>query len=120
VKNEILRNIWGHGFVKINNIQKVDNIGAYVIKYLSKDLQKREKFSNYYLRSRNLEEPKVYYGEIARSVLIRANPELLCQREFENEFTGKGLYRQFRGYFSVAKVLILGIISSLLISGKYE
>ena len=117
IKNEELRKIWGYGFVKINIIEKVDHIGAYVVKYLSKDLQKREKFNNYYLRSRNLKEPTVYYGEIARRVLMQANPELLRQYEFENEFTGKGLYRQFRGYTSVAKVLILGIISSLLISG---
>ena len=33
-----LRQLWGHGHVKINQIKHVDNIGAYVIKYMHKDM----------------------------------------------------------------------------------
>jgi hypothetical protein len=32
-----LERIWGNGFVKINAIDKVDNLGAYVIKYMTVD-----------------------------------------------------------------------------------
>lgn len=32
-----LENIWSNGFIKINAIDKVDNLGAYVIKYMTKD-----------------------------------------------------------------------------------
>lgn len=33
-----LQEIWGQGFVKINAIDKVDNVGAYVVKYMQKDI----------------------------------------------------------------------------------
>lgn len=35
LENEMLRKIWGHGFVRINKIQGVDNIGSYLTAYLS-------------------------------------------------------------------------------------
>lgn len=34
---DILRNSWKHGFVKINSIDNVNNLGAYVCKYITKD-----------------------------------------------------------------------------------
>jgi len=38
IPNKILREIWGNGYVTINDITKVDNVGAYVIKYMTKDI----------------------------------------------------------------------------------
>ncbi|WP_310879150.1 rolling circle replication-associated protein [Priestia megaterium] len=35
IKNEELAKIWGNGFVKVNSLEKVDNIGAYVTAYLT-------------------------------------------------------------------------------------
>lgn len=56
-KAELAR-LWGHGFVKINAIDKVDNVGAYVIKYMTSDMDdKRLCGENAYLRSRGLETP---------------------------------------------------------------
>jgi len=40
VKNSILSDIWGHGFVKINKIKHVTNLGAYICKYLNSFSQK--------------------------------------------------------------------------------
>lgn len=37
IKKSVLEKLWGLGFIKINAIDKVDNIGAYVIKYATKD-----------------------------------------------------------------------------------
>lgn len=37
IKAKELETIWSNGFIKINAIDKVDNIGAYVIKYMTKD-----------------------------------------------------------------------------------
>ena len=37
VKKKELSEIWGLGFVKINKIDHVDNVGAYVSKYMSKE-----------------------------------------------------------------------------------
>lgn len=38
IKKKELSDIWGNGFVKINVIDKVDNVGAYVVKYMNKDI----------------------------------------------------------------------------------
>ena len=44
--------------MKINRIDKVDNVGAYVIKYMTADMDdKRLCGLNAYLHSRGLEEP---------------------------------------------------------------
>jgi len=66
VENRDLRDIWRNGFVKINRIKHVDNIGAYIVKYTNKNcddvrLHKRKA----YLRSENLKKPKVLIGRNA-------------------------------------------------------
>lgn len=35
VKNEWLRNLWGHGFVRVQALKNADNIGAYLTAYLA-------------------------------------------------------------------------------------
>lgn len=60
IKKSELAKIWGGGFVKINAIDKVDNIGAYVVKYMTADLDDtRLQGKSAYLHSRGLDEPKV-------------------------------------------------------------
>jgi hypothetical protein len=34
IQNEVLRDIWGHGFVTIKKLDDVDNVGAYLTAYL--------------------------------------------------------------------------------------
>lgn len=58
IKNADLRRIWGHGWVKVNRIKHVDNLGAYVVKYMSKDLSDdRLRGRKSYLCSQGLERP---------------------------------------------------------------
>lgn len=58
VKASELQEIWRAGFIKINAIDKVDNVGAYVIKYMCKDTEDvRLCGENAYLHSRGLIEP---------------------------------------------------------------
>lgn len=55
-----LEEIWGHGFIKINDISKVDkaqNVGRYVSKYFGKDLDVKEHKKKAYFSSRNLSKP---------------------------------------------------------------
>lgn len=59
-----LSEIWGHGFVKINEITDVDNLGAYVVKYIEKtmyDMQDgksaKVKDKKLYFASRGLYKP---------------------------------------------------------------
>lgn len=58
VKKSELMEIWSGGFVKINAIDKVDNIGAYVVKYMTSDVNdKRLCGENAYLHSHDLKKP---------------------------------------------------------------
>lgn len=53
-----LQDIWGHGFVYINAVKHVDNIGAYIVKYMTKDTEDlRLQGLQAYLHSRNLIKP---------------------------------------------------------------
>lgn len=58
IKKAELQRIWNGGFVKINAIDKVDNVGAYVVKYMCKDTEDtRLCGENAYLHSKGLSEP---------------------------------------------------------------
>ena len=58
IKNAELTAIWGNGFIKINAITKVDNIGAYVIKYMTKEnADERLQGLKAYNCSKGLERP---------------------------------------------------------------
>lgn len=56
-----LGKVWGNGFVKIRRIDNVDNVGAYIVKYMNKDLDDgRLKGKKAYLMSDNLDKPQEY------------------------------------------------------------
>jgi len=70
VKAKELADLWGHGFIRINRISHVDNIGAYMVKYMVKSItDTRLKGQKAYLGSRNLDKPTVLRDEEARAVL---------------------------------------------------
>lgn len=52
------REIWGHGSFNCKRIDNVDNVGAYIVKYLSKNSNdKRLKGQKMYFNSRGLKKP---------------------------------------------------------------
>lgn len=55
-----LERIWKNGFVKINDISHVEsaNVGRYIAKYFSKDVDKRDYKKKAFFTSRNLKKPK--------------------------------------------------------------
>lgn len=56
--------IWKHGFIKINRIDNVDNVGAYITKYMTKDnIDERLIGKKCYSMSKNLNAPKEYTKE---------------------------------------------------------
>jgi len=62
--------IWGNGFVKINDITNVDNVGAYLIGYMNKKINdKRLMWNKAYLISKNLEKPEELYGHKAKKCM---------------------------------------------------
>lgn len=53
-----IADLWQGGFVQVNRIDHVDNVGAYVVKYMLKDTEDpRLMGENAYLHSRGLNEP---------------------------------------------------------------
>ncbi len=64
VKTSAIANIWKNGFVKINKIKNVDNVGAYVCKYLGKEMfYGKMKNKKKFFTSRNLEKPIEIFNE---------------------------------------------------------
>lgn len=102
--NEIY-NIWGNGFIKINNIDDVDNVGAYVGEYLGqaekgqgkniKDDRLRGQKS--YFSSRGLFKPveitdKKIVEQVATALL---NKKPTFSATYENEHLGNITYKQY-------------------------
>jgi hypothetical protein len=69
LKLDVLRAIWGHGHIKVNVIKDVDNVGAYICKYMTKcEDEKKLRGKKMYFNSRGLLKPQ----EIKESVLVKA------------------------------------------------
>ena len=93
-----LASIWGNGFIKINEISHVDNIGAYVTKYMTKDHDdERLKGKKSYFMSRGLYKPIEKYlneKEIADLKGSLSHKEVY-KNVFQNEYMGNILYTQY-------------------------
>lgn len=55
-----LERVWGHGYIKINDVSHVEseNVGRYIAKYFSKNLKARDMYKKAFFTSRNLKKPK--------------------------------------------------------------
>lgn len=88
----------GNGFTKINRIDKVSNVGAYVSKYLSKDkIDERFTAEKCYFCSRLLEKPVTIKDDLIVNQVLESVSGLkaVCEFTFENDYIGLGRYRQF-------------------------
>ena len=98
IKANDLANIWANGFIKINAISHVDNIGAYVTKYMTKDNEdERLKGKKSYYTSRGLNKPVEKYlneKEIA-NIKKELSHKKVYECKFENEYMGDILYTQY-------------------------
>lgn len=104
IKNKELADIWRHGFIKINSIDKVDNIGAYVVKYMTKEkADNRLKGFKGYLHSNNLIQPLVlknWEHSIAVNEIINGIVDSVQNKKpvYDWEFTSEQntiYYRQY-------------------------
>lgn len=105
IDNNELREIWGNGFVKINDISKVDNVGAYLIKYMSKDNNdKRLMGEKAYLCSRGLKRPEIisdsqvrgWHNKAVDKVLLEIeNKKPVYTGEYETDYLGKINYKEY-------------------------
>lgn len=98
VKAGVIEEVWGNGFIKINKIDDVDNVGAYVCKYLTKAQgDERLRGRKCYFNSRGLIKPVVIEDEKKTETIKQSLPEELMtvSTEYENEHLGKIRYRQY-------------------------
>ena len=89
--------IWGHGFIKINRITNVDNVGAYICKYMTKcEDEKKLRGKKIYFNSRGLKKPR----EIKEPGIVKTICDSLkyqvpsYEKTFENEYNSIN-YKQY-------------------------
>jgi len=96
--NEI-REIWGQGNIDIKKLNNVDNIGAYVCKYLSKDMFDERTFGKKkFFRSQTLKEPIEILGWFAQKFVEKFLSLLTpkFEKTFESEWVGEVEYKAYR------------------------
>lgn len=102
-----LKKYWKHGLIRNesiklrnkNNDKGVDNVGAYVTKYITK-FERKEKYLNLYSCSKNLSDPKkmYLYGEdsatVKKLIAMYADAPRAISNEYVSEFHGLIRYEQ--------------------------
>lgn len=96
--SNLLAEIWNQGFIKIKDISEVDNVGAYMTKYMSKDaLDKRLDGRKRYFSSRKLVRPVMDKNHERMSKLdqILSPYSEKFKTEFKSEYLGLVKYKSF-------------------------
>lgn len=104
-KQKIIEKIWGNGFIKINKIDDVDNVGAYVSEYLGQaekgqghDIEDdRLRGQKSYFSSKGLFKPleitdKKIVEQVAAALL---NEKPTYSATYDNEHLGNITYKQY-------------------------
>ncbi|MGL6120540.1 MAG: rolling circle replication-associated protein [Fusobacteriaceae bacterium] len=88
-----LEKLWGKGFVRINVIDTYPELGKYLVKYLSKDLETgRATKQKRYFTSRGLHQPVEEYNVDSERIVANEDLKIQFIKEFGNEYVGKGAY----------------------------
>lgn len=99
IPNKKLAEIWGNGFVKINDISNVDNVGAYMVKYMLKDFEDPRLMGlKSYQTSKGLERPREYKGRGAELILQTydlGQKKEVFSGSYPSEHNGLITYKEF-------------------------
>ena len=91
--------VWKHGFVDIKQLNHVDNVGAYIIKYMTKNVAiEFFKDKKIYLCSKGLERPYEYSGVEAMALINAYDLEQkkeVFTNSYESEYLGTIEYKEF-------------------------
>lgn len=91
--------VWKHGFVDIKQLDHVDNVGAYIIKYMTKNVAiEFFKGKKVYLCSKGLERPFVYRGDEAQMIIDTYNlgtKKEVFTNSYESEYLGTITYTEY-------------------------
>lgn len=95
-----LAKIWGQGFVRINDIKHVDNVGAYLSKYMTKGDGRDPRLNGrkMYLTSKNLDRPLIFRGEAADMILRQyglKDKKTVLEDVYASEHHGLISYKQY-------------------------
>lgn len=96
-----LAKVWGQGFIKVNSVEEVGNVGAYVCKYLTKEIaDERLNGRKHFWGSRGLVQPTTIACTDAQAVALLG--EVLpaytpvYTRSYDSEHRGQIVYTQYR------------------------
>src|SRR5674476_325779 len=107
VSSKSIADCWGNGFIKLKAIDQVDNVGAYICKYMGKDLDdERLRAKKCYFSSRNLLKPELIQFDTTRigqkemlESVIKTAQALLRKKpyrvEYPSEYYGSITYTQY-------------------------
>lgn len=98
-QKEFMEKVWGHGWVGLNKIKHVDNVGVYVSAYMTADVSDlRLQGKKAYLSSHNLSQPEVITAEEADELYevygLGAKKEVLTN-VYDSEYLGQITYKQY-------------------------
>lgn len=95
--NAKLSDIWQQGFVMINKVKHINNLGLYISKYICKDLFDVRYFGmRKILCSKNLEQPMIMTG--LSNIIKFINPaslKLLFEKKYISDWLGRIRYRLY-------------------------
>lgn len=95
---KVLLPLWGQGRMRVNAIKEVDNVGAYVSKYMGKDLEDDKLVGEKcYFSSRELLQPIETTEKSQVESVLSALPDgfKTYETSFNNDYTGEIKYRQY-------------------------
>lgn len=92
-----LQEMWGQGFVKINKIDNVNNVGAYVSKYLGKEMDERSFGKKKFFRSQSLKQSIEILGWLAQKFVEKFLAFLtpVFEKIFKSEWVGEVEYSAY-------------------------
>lgn len=97
IDNSDLSSIWKNGFVKVNKIDNVDNVGSYVVKYMDKSLEdNRLDSSDLYGRSKgNLKESvEIKEPTSVGALMSMYKDTIIFSKSYDTNYRGKMVYSQ--------------------------
>lgn len=106
IPHKELQELWGNGFVFINAISHVDNLGAYILKYMTKDNNDtRLMGKKAYLTSRNLKQEETIinhdlkdFNKLESKIIQKYNLndlKAVYEANYDTEMLGNCTYKQY-------------------------